>query len=119
MRTLSTRGFGRREVFNPPLVKPAVPVVQPDIQTPVAEGTLDDNIRFSVIVDVRGGYRQSGFRRLECELAVVAARQMKFDAIAALTSKLAGLRKQSSIQLLIAIEIRYGKHLPDGSRQLQ
>src|SRR5262245_49047139 len=90
-----------------------MPVIQPDIQTLVANGTLDDDIRLSVIVDIGSGYGKSRFRRLKCELDIIAARQMKFDAIGALTVQTTGSCKDSPNQLVIVIEIRYGERLPE------
>jgi hypothetical protein len=61
--SLAGRVATGREVFNPALVKPTAPVIQPHLETFVSERLFDDDVGRAVAVDVEGRYCQGGFVR--------------------------------------------------------
>lgn len=99
-----------RKIFNSPVVKIAVPVIQPNLKALVRQCLLKNDVRRPVPIDIQHRDCQRGFVRFEWEVGIPAPGEMKLNGPKrSLRAQPADIDQHSCIRLVIAIEI--------GSRQ--
>ena len=114
---LSTGKLGGWIIFNPALVKNAVAVIQPNIETLMSDRVLDDEVSRAIVIDVQSPDRQLWFGRFKREFSVIGSGKMELNPKAALAQHAASFQKNCGIQLVVVIEVCDGESLHERRRE--